>query len=72
MTEKTVHTCPLCRRASLVTHCNGRCGWFICRNKLCDAMLDPTRRRGHRLAPDVTVPIRQRVRLIGSTWQVAS
>ena len=70
--SKSVHICPLCKVTSLVVHCeDGRCGWFICRNKVCDAVLEPHRRRGHVLDPDPKKP-RVRVVLAGNTWQVAS
>lgn len=72
MSEKTLHHCPICKVQSLVMHCDGgRCGWYLCRNKACDAILDPTRRRGHKLNPDPKLP-RIRVRLVGNEREVAA
>lgn len=64
MVEKVVSKCPCCEREALVEHCDsGRCGWFICRNKDCDAVLDLKRKRGHVRDPDPGKSARLRVAL---------
>jgi hypothetical protein len=47
VTEKTLSTCPVSTRTTLVEHCDGgHCGWFKCRNKDCESLLDFRRKRG--------------------------
>lgn len=46
-------TCPACGRMQLKAHCDSAaasCHWLKCRNRACDAILDPARGRGHRVS----------------------
>jgi hypothetical protein len=48
MTRPTPKPCPLCKRDSLLPHCQkGHCGWLHCSNRICDALLDFKLKVGH-------------------------